>query len=190
MNFLWTTFTRFEPAADIHAAATRVVRHHVAYTPPIVIDARLKPWYPARAVLRPGGRRDRHAPLARVLPVGASRWAIPRRATWISRGGRGGVLAAETRRTRRIYAAETGRTRRMSAERGDRADLRRGDGHDCPEEAQVERHCVRTGSPRSPSLRGDPKISSPCLPVSVAIVAPGSGESSVAFFSVAGTASC
>ena len=29
MNFLWTTFTRFEPAADIHAAATRVVRHHV-----------------------------------------------------------------------------------------------------------------------------------------------------------------
>ena len=29
MNFLWTTFTRFEPAADIHAAATRVVRNHV-----------------------------------------------------------------------------------------------------------------------------------------------------------------
>jgi 3-polyprenyl-4-hydroxybenzoate decarboxylase len=46
MNFLWTTFTRFEPAADIAAAATRVVRHHLAYTPPIVIDARMKPWYP------------------------------------------------------------------------------------------------------------------------------------------------
>jgi len=46
MNFLWTTFTRFEPAADIHAAATRVVRNHVARTPPIVIDARMKPWYP------------------------------------------------------------------------------------------------------------------------------------------------
>jgi UbiD family decarboxylase len=46
MNFLWTTFTRFEPAADIHAAAQRVVRHHIAYEPPIVIDARLKPWYP------------------------------------------------------------------------------------------------------------------------------------------------
>ena len=30
MNFLWTTFTRFEPAADLHAAAQRVVRHHVA----------------------------------------------------------------------------------------------------------------------------------------------------------------
>ena len=46
MNFLWTTFTRFEPAADIHSAAYRVVRHHVAYEPPIVIDARMKPWYP------------------------------------------------------------------------------------------------------------------------------------------------
>ncbi|HEX7282937.1 MAG TPA: UbiD family decarboxylase [Vicinamibacterales bacterium] len=46
MNFLWTTFTRFEPAADIHSASQRVVRHHIAYEPPIVIDARMKPWYP------------------------------------------------------------------------------------------------------------------------------------------------
>jgi UbiD family decarboxylase len=46
MNFLWTTFTRFEPGADIHAGASRVVRHHLSYTPPIVIDARMKPWYP------------------------------------------------------------------------------------------------------------------------------------------------
>jgi UbiD family decarboxylase len=46
MNFLWTTFTRFEPAADIHAAATRVVRHHVSYEAPVLIDARMKPWYP------------------------------------------------------------------------------------------------------------------------------------------------
>jgi UbiD family decarboxylase len=46
MNFLWTTFTRFEPAADIHSASQSVVRHHLAYEPPIVIDARLKPWYP------------------------------------------------------------------------------------------------------------------------------------------------
>jgi 3-polyprenyl-4-hydroxybenzoate decarboxylase len=46
MNFLWMTFTRFEPAADIHAATQRVVRHHVSYTAPIVIDARMKPPYP------------------------------------------------------------------------------------------------------------------------------------------------
>jgi hypothetical protein len=46
INFLWTTFTRFEPAADIHAAAKRIVRNHVALSPPIVLDARLKPGFP------------------------------------------------------------------------------------------------------------------------------------------------
>jgi UbiD family decarboxylase len=46
MNFLWTTFTRFEPAADIHAADRRVIRNHIAYSAPVVIDARMKPWYP------------------------------------------------------------------------------------------------------------------------------------------------
>jgi 3-polyprenyl-4-hydroxybenzoate decarboxylase len=46
MNFLWTTFTRFEPAADIYTASQRVVRHHLCYTTPIVIDARMKPPYP------------------------------------------------------------------------------------------------------------------------------------------------
>lgn len=46
-SFLWTVFTRFEPAADIYAAQESLVRHHVSYTPPIVIDARFKPWYPA-----------------------------------------------------------------------------------------------------------------------------------------------
>src|SRR5262249_33948878 len=46
MNFLWTTFTRFAPAADVHAASTRVVRHHVSYTAPVLIDARLKPGFP------------------------------------------------------------------------------------------------------------------------------------------------
>ena len=46
MNFLWTTFTRFEPAADVHAATTDVVRNHIVYRGPVVIDARMKPWYP------------------------------------------------------------------------------------------------------------------------------------------------
>jgi UbiD family decarboxylase len=53
MNFLWTTFTRFEPAADIHAAATRIVRNHLSYSGPIVIDARMKPWYPREVSCRP-----------------------------------------------------------------------------------------------------------------------------------------
>ena len=46
MNFLWTTFTRFEPAADIHAASRWIARNHLAYEPPILIDARLKPGFP------------------------------------------------------------------------------------------------------------------------------------------------
>ena len=46
MNFLWTTFTRFEPAADIHAARQTLTRNHVAYEMPILIDARLKPGFP------------------------------------------------------------------------------------------------------------------------------------------------
>jgi UbiD family decarboxylase len=52
-DFLWATWTRFEPASDIHAAETAVRRHHLAYRAPIVIDARMKPGYPAELVVRP-----------------------------------------------------------------------------------------------------------------------------------------
>jgi UbiD family decarboxylase len=52
MNFLWTTFTRFEPAADIHAAQRRIIRNHIAHEAPIVIDARMKPWYPKEVACR------------------------------------------------------------------------------------------------------------------------------------------
>lgn len=44
-EFLWTLFTRFEPAADIHGFATSVIRYHVGLTPPVVFDCRMKPWY-------------------------------------------------------------------------------------------------------------------------------------------------
>jgi 3-polyprenyl-4-hydroxybenzoate decarboxylase len=44
-NFLWTIFTRFEPAADIAARATTVLRFHVGLHAPVVIDCRMKPWY-------------------------------------------------------------------------------------------------------------------------------------------------
>jgi UbiD family decarboxylase len=46
MNFLWSTFTRFDPASDIHASKLELVGGHPSYTPPIAIDARMKPWYP------------------------------------------------------------------------------------------------------------------------------------------------
>jgi len=45
-NFLWTTFTRFEPAADIHTATERIVGNHRVFEPPVVIDARLRPGFP------------------------------------------------------------------------------------------------------------------------------------------------
>ena len=45
-NFLWTTFTRFDPARDLTARAVELVPHHAAFTPPLVIDARMKAWYP------------------------------------------------------------------------------------------------------------------------------------------------
>jgi 4-hydroxybenzoate decarboxylase subunit C len=53
MNFLWTTFTRFEPAADIHAADRQIVRNHIAYRGPVTIDARLKPGFPKELTCRP-----------------------------------------------------------------------------------------------------------------------------------------
>jgi 4-hydroxybenzoate decarboxylase subunit C len=43
--FLWNVFTRFEPAADLHAARS-IVRNHVAFRAPVVLDARMKPWMP------------------------------------------------------------------------------------------------------------------------------------------------
>jgi UbiD family decarboxylase len=51
-DFLWSTWTRFEPAGDIYAAETNIVRHHLAYRGPIVIDARKKPNLPDELVAR------------------------------------------------------------------------------------------------------------------------------------------
>lgn len=45
-DFLWTVFTRFEPAADVHVQLDQVYRHHLCYKGPIIIDARMKPSYP------------------------------------------------------------------------------------------------------------------------------------------------
>jgi len=45
-RFLWTTFTRMEPAADIHGRREVISRFHVGLEPPVVWDCRMKPWYP------------------------------------------------------------------------------------------------------------------------------------------------
>jgi 3-polyprenyl-4-hydroxybenzoate decarboxylase len=46
IRFLWSVFTRFEPANDIHSSANRIDRHHIVYEGTILIDSRMKPSYP------------------------------------------------------------------------------------------------------------------------------------------------
>ncbi len=50
--FLWTVFTRFDPAHDIHARYN-LVHHHPRYQLPILIDARMKPGYPKELFTHP-----------------------------------------------------------------------------------------------------------------------------------------
>jgi UbiD family decarboxylase len=45
-KFLWATWTRFNPSTDIYAKEIKVVNNHISYSAPIVIDARMKTWYP------------------------------------------------------------------------------------------------------------------------------------------------
>jgi UbiD family decarboxylase len=52
-QFLWAVFTRFDPASNIIAAHTEVRNHHLCYRNPIVIDARMKPRYPAEVACDP-----------------------------------------------------------------------------------------------------------------------------------------
>jgi 3-polyprenyl-4-hydroxybenzoate decarboxylase len=51
-RFLWTTFTRFEPAADVHGMR-RIHRNHLVFEGTVLIDARFKPTYPAELFCDP-----------------------------------------------------------------------------------------------------------------------------------------
>lgn len=51
-RFIWTTFTRFEPAADVYARR-RIHRNHIVYEGSVLIDARMKPTYPAELFCDP-----------------------------------------------------------------------------------------------------------------------------------------
>lgn len=70
-EFLWTFFTRFEPAADIHGAAQSVRRFHVGLEPPVVIDSRMKPWYTEVLEVDEPTRRKVDEKFHRIIP---SRW--------------------------------------------------------------------------------------------------------------------
>ncbi len=51
-KFLWATWTRFNPATDIFAKNIELKNNHIGYTTPVVIDARMKPWYPKEVEAR------------------------------------------------------------------------------------------------------------------------------------------
>ncbi|MCF6290838.1 MAG: UbiD family decarboxylase [Desulfobacterales bacterium] len=70
-EFLWTVFTRFEPAADIHAADSTVTRFHVGLREPVVIDCRMKPWYPPILEVDPETRARVDARIGSMVPA---RW--------------------------------------------------------------------------------------------------------------------
>jgi UbiD family decarboxylase len=70
-EFLWTFFTRFEPAGDIYAASSGANRFHVGLVPPIVIDCRMKPWYPEVLEVDEATRRKVDARITDILPA---RW--------------------------------------------------------------------------------------------------------------------
>ena len=67
-EFLWTFFTRFEPAADIHGVDQSVLRYHVGLTPPIVFDCRMKPWYTEVLEVDPETRGKVDARIHKIIP--------------------------------------------------------------------------------------------------------------------------
>ena len=69
-NFLWTTFTRFERAADLHARRVALVRHHPSFEPPVALDARFKPSYPEELFCDPDTARKVEARWKEYFPDG------------------------------------------------------------------------------------------------------------------------
>ena len=52
-KFLWATWTRFDPARDIYAKNISLKHNQISYEAPVVIDARMKPWYPQEVESQP-----------------------------------------------------------------------------------------------------------------------------------------
>ena len=68
-EFLWTFFTRFEPAADIHGQKQTVHRFHVGLHPPVVFDCRMKPWYTEVLQVDPSTKRLVDEKATAMLPA-------------------------------------------------------------------------------------------------------------------------
>jgi UbiD family decarboxylase len=70
VNFLWTTFTRFDPGRDVHARAIELVHAQPRFTPPILIDARRKPGYPEELFCDPETARTVERRWREYFPAG------------------------------------------------------------------------------------------------------------------------
>jgi len=70
-EFLWTFFTRFEPAADIHGARQAIRRFHIGLEPPVVFDCRMKPWYTEVLEVDPATRKLVDEKITAMIPA---RW--------------------------------------------------------------------------------------------------------------------
>jgi 4-hydroxy-3-polyprenylbenzoate decarboxylase len=68
-NFLWVTFTRANPAADIHGVGAFTEQKHWGCTGPLVIDARLKPHHAPPLVADPEVAKRVDAMAARGGPL-------------------------------------------------------------------------------------------------------------------------
>ncbi len=69
-NFLWTTFTRLDPARDLSSAETVVRDNHLGYRGPIVLDARLPPGFPDELTCDPDVARTVDRRWAEYFPAG------------------------------------------------------------------------------------------------------------------------
>ncbi len=70
-EFLWTFFTRFEPAGDIYGNNVENRRFHTRMRAPVVFDCRMKPWYPPVLEVDEFTRKKVDGKIGRILP---SKW--------------------------------------------------------------------------------------------------------------------
>jgi UbiD family decarboxylase len=68
-EFLWTVFTRFEPAGDIYGSNPECRRFHVRLSQPVVFDCRMKPWYPPVLEVDEETRKKVDAKIGRIVPA-------------------------------------------------------------------------------------------------------------------------
>lgn len=67
-NFLWVTFTRSNPATDIHGLNSRIIDKHWSCDKAMIIDARLKPHHAPPLVEDPGVTRLVDAKINKIMP--------------------------------------------------------------------------------------------------------------------------